>query len=150
MIYEHTQRGGVILITLSATALVMLLALTWAGKSEPVVLPVFLIVFGIMALVAFLFGSLTVEVNRETLIARMGPGLIRKTFAVADVAGAAAVRNRWFYGFGVRRTPQAWMFNVSGLDAVELTLKNGSRFRIGTDEPEQLLRAVERALSSYK
>jgi hypothetical protein len=38
---------------------------------------------------------------------------------------------------------QYWLWNVSGMGAVELQLKNGSRFRIGTDEPETLARAVE-------
>jgi hypothetical protein len=38
---------------------------------------------------------------------------------------------------------QGWLWNVSGIDAVELTMKNGDRFRIGTDEPEKLVTAIE-------
>ncbi len=38
--------------------------------------------------------------------------------------------------------PWGWMFNVSGLDAVDIELKDGGRFRIGTDEPEELVRAI--------
>ena len=34
------------------------------------------------------------------------------------------------------------MYNVSGLDAVELTLRNGRRFRVGTDERQALLNAL--------
>jgi len=35
------------------------------------------------------------------------------------------------------------LWNVSGLRAVEFLLKDGSRFRIGTDEPEALVKAIE-------
>jgi hypothetical protein len=34
--------------------------------------------------------------------------------------------------------------HVSGFDAVELELKNNRKFRIGTDDPQQLLTAVRR------
>ena len=53
------------------------------------------------------------------------------------------VRNRWWWGFGIRWTPHGWMWNISGLDAVELTYHNGKKFRIGTDEPEALLEALK-------
>ena len=39
----------------------------------------------------------------------------------------------------------AWVYGVSGLDAVELQMKEGRRFRIGTDEPDRLLGAIETA-----
>jgi hypothetical protein len=64
---------------------------------------------------------------------------------VQEIRDARAVRNRWFYGWGIRLTPHGWMFNVSGLDAVELDLPNGRRFRNGTDEPERLLAAIRQA-----
>jgi hypothetical protein len=40
------------------------------------------------------------------------------------------------------------MFNVSGLDAVELELISGKRFRIGTDHPEGLETAIRQATGS--
>jgi len=37
-----------------------------------------------------------------------------------------------------------WLvWNISGLDAVELTYCDGKKFRIGTDEPEALLEALK-------
>ncbi|MDY0387304.1 MAG: hypothetical protein RBT65_09290 [Methanolobus sp.] len=35
-----------------------------------------------------------------------------------------------------------WIFNDSGFDAVEIKTKNGKIYRIGTDEPKQLERAI--------
>ena len=71
-----------------------------------------------------------------------GPGLIHKTFAASDIREARIVRNRWFYGWGIRWTPHGWLFNVSGLDAVEVELRSGRQYRIGTDEPRQLHEAI--------
>jgi hypothetical protein len=38
---------------------------------------------------------------------------------------------------------QYWLWNVSGYQAVELTLNNGKRFRLGSDEPEALVNALQ-------
>jgi hypothetical protein len=39
------------------------------------------------------------------------------------------------------------LYNVSGLDAVEITRQDGSRFRLGTDQPERLARTLSEALA---
>jgi hypothetical protein len=36
------------------------------------------------------------------------------------------------------------MWNISGLDAVELDYLDGRKFRIGTDQPEELADAITR------
>ncbi len=38
-----------------------------------------------------------------------------------------------------------WLFNVSGRDAVELKMKSGRTYRIGTDRPDALEAAVRAA-----
>ena len=38
------------------------------------------------------------------------------------------------------------LYNVAGMDAIELKLTNGRVFRIGTDEPDQLLQAIQSQL----
>jgi hypothetical protein len=52
------------------------------------------------------------------------------------------VKNHWYYGWGIRFWPGMTIFNVSGFDAVEITMQNGRRYRIGTDEPAQLERVL--------
>ncbi len=39
-----------------------------------------------------------------------------------------------------------WLYNVSGTDAVELKMKNGKRYRIGTDVPGELAEAIRQAI----
>jgi len=91
-----------------------------------------------------LLGSLTVEIREGFLRWRFGPGLIRKQVRLAEIERTQAVRNRWYYGWGIRLTPHGWLYNVSGLEAVEVQLHTGKKFRLGTDEPEELVRALRR------
>ena len=56
------------------------------------------------------------------------------------------VKNLWYYGWGIRFTPRSWLFNVSGFSAIELQMKSGKRYRIGTDDPDNLAKALDEAL----
>jgi hypothetical protein len=136
-IYRHTQTGWVIIGSAAAV-----LALGWvvlpAGASAGVRLP-FLLVAALMAL---LFGTLTVAVDTEAVRLRYGVGLIRKTIPLVDVQACREVRNPWYVGWGIRLAPSGVVWNVSGFDAVELDLPHGKRFRIGTDEPVALAAAL--------
>jgi len=96
----------------------------------------------ILALVASLFATLTVEVDREAVRLHFGVGLVRKSIPLAHVSAWQAVRNPWYWGWGIRLTPCGVLWNVSGLEAVELALPGGRRFRLGTDEPEALVSAI--------
>lgn len=141
MTYRHTQFGS---ITLSGLALGTLVA-AMAALSAPDGFPRFLAA-GFAVLLAFLaalFGTLRVDVDREAVHLRFGFGWLRKDVPLRRIAEAKRVRNRWWYGWGIRLVPGGWMWNVGGLDAVELLLENGRRFRIGTDDPEKLHRAIE-------
>src|SRR5262249_16253572 len=105
------------------------------------------IVSAMLALLMILFGSLTVSVDDGWVKVRLGPGLIRKHFPRSDLAACEAVRNRWYYGLGIRSIPGGgWLYSVSGLDAVELRMKDGMRYRLGTDEPQKLTEFIQAKL----
>ncbi|MCG6926876.1 MAG: hypothetical protein LJF30_16410 [Acidobacteria bacterium] len=138
--YRHTQIGWVILGALAALAVLVAPRLPAGGlgvAGGPLLV--------VLAVVLLLFSTLTVEVGREALRLRFGVGLIRKRFALTEIRGWEAVRNPWYCGWGIRLTPGGVLWNVSGYDAVELTLADGRRFRIGTDEPAALVAAIARA-----
>lgn len=78
----------------------------------------------LVLLALLLFESLTVGVTRDRLEVRFGPGLIRKSFRIADILEAHAIRNRWCYGWGIRLTPHGWLFNVSGRARVKGRLED--------------------------
>lgn len=143
--YQHTQPGILMRNTLGGMTVIFAFLAFYLGAGEPQAG----IVFGVAALILLasllLFHSLTVEVDQGWLRIRLGIGLIHRNFRIADIVEVEQVRNRWFYGWGIRLTPHGWLFTVSGLDAVQIRLRNGRNYRIGTDEPERLLAAIEAA-----
>jgi len=144
MRYRHTQFGWV---TVGACCAVLMLfaclPLPSAARREWLLVGPTLVVVLVMGL----FGTLTVEVDDLMIHARFGTGLVRKSFSLADVASCRPVRNQWRWGWGIRLIPGGWLYNVSGLDAVELVLKNGKKFRLGTNEPRQLAEFIQAKLA---
>lgn len=137
--YEKRQRGSLIVFMLS------LLLVAGVFFLRDALVPG-LILAAVAALLLAGFGSLEVRVDEEAVKLRFGVGLIRRTIALDRIESAARVRNRWWYGWGIRLTPHGWLWNVAGLDAVELRLTDGKLFRIGTGDPEGLEGALEARL----
>jgi len=146
--YKHTQIGYLILVI----TLAMLILFSWVyltASAEPASIdsgPNFAITF-LMAFILFIlasFGSLQVTIDEKYLRIKFGYGIYQKKFLLNDILSAKTVKNSWYYGWGIRGWlwPRMWIYNVSGFDAVEIKLKNGKTYRIGTDEPEKLEQAI--------
>ena len=134
--YEHTQTGGILLIVGGSVALFFL------ARVSP-------FAFGIVLLVCLGFGALAVSVDHSHIVIRFGVppllGWFRKRVFLDTVQDYRTVRNRWLHGFGIRYIGNGWLYNVAGLDAVELRLTNGRRLRIGTDEPNAFAASIAHA-----
>jgi len=140
--YTHTQYGYTGLLTT-----VFMVAVTWASVPE-----VFaesatagtLFVTFVVAMIAltFWFSRLDVTVATTEIKVSFGFGKPHRVIPLAEVAEARRVRNNWIQGWGVRKISNGWMYNVWGLDAVELEMTSGDVFRIGTDEPDKLHTAI--------
>ena len=140
MEYRHTQYGIVIILVVVVVIAAMLVHFLISESVHPIEAGLAIL----LLITLFLFASLTVEVNHGSVVCRFGPGLIRKEIKLSDVTDVRTVTNSWLAGWGIRWIPGRYMlWNVSGFQAVELTLKNGKRFRIGTDEPAALVRAIQ-------
>ena len=137
-IYRHTQVGYWMFVVSVALALVI------AARVQS--LPLFGVMCLITSLASGLFGTLTTIVDDAAVGVQFGPlGLIRDRFEIVDITSARAVRNSPLHGIGMRYIHHGRLWNVWGLDAVELQLRNGTRFRIGTDEPHTLLAALRKS-----
>jgi len=137
--YHHTQPGTTTLAICIAVA-ALLAAIAWR-TGEMSMIPGLIVV----AAAGLIFNSLTVEVSDEELRWHFGPGLWSYRLAVDEIETVSVVRNKWWNGFGIRMAPSFRLYNVSGLDAVELYLKSGDTRRIGTDDPQGLAAALKRA-----
>lgn len=137
-IYKHTQIGY-LMIVIIGTGLYLLLNFFYLHGFNTLLVAV----FAALAVCLVLFAALTVKVDSREVSLRFGIGLIRKKFPVTGIEAAGIVRNPWYYGWGIRKTPEGWLYNVSGLLAVELRMKSGEKYRIGTDDPLGLLNEIE-------
>jgi len=140
--YERTQIGYLTIYTLGGclaaqAALMAVVGFHWVYLAALVVLA------GCLAL----FATLSVQVDETAVRLRFGPGLIGKTFWLGDVESCRVVRNKWYHGWGINLIPGGWLYNVSGLDAVELQMKTGKKNRIGTDDPTGLASAIQQTLA---
>jgi hypothetical protein len=143
MSYRHTQPGTLILIAcLLAGAFGA--ALAWRAGQWPASVALIVMMIG----TAVLFSSLTVEVNDNELRWYFGPGLLTYRLPLNEIKDVAVVRNHWWNGFGIWMARGFRLYNVSGLDAVELRVGPDDVRRIGTDDPQGLsdaLKALRRA-----
>jgi hypothetical protein len=151
-LYKHTQIGY-LLIFITFFVLIVFAVVQIAARAEPVSYDSGAN-FAVTALMTFIlfalasFSTLTVAVDEQLLKIRFGWGIYRTTFPLSDIATVKKVRNKWYYGWGIKLwlwPKKMRIYSVSGLDAVELTMKNGKVYRIGTDEPDKLEAALVEA-----
>ena len=139
--YQHTQIGYLLIIALAIVPLFIAYRMTvhgfsWIDFSAIALIGVFLV----------LFATLTVVIEEDVLRIRFGPGILRKNFSLKDIESCHVVKNPWYYGWGIHITPHGWLYNVSGSYAVEIKMKTGTKYRIGTDVPNDLETAIRQSI----
>jgi len=142
MEYQHTQWGFFLVPALLVVAVVAV-SITAAGDETSTMFMVATVAFGIALLVVVvMFSRLTVTVNAGRVVAAFLFGRPLREIKFEDVTAVRQVRNRWIQGWGIRKISGGWMYNVWGLDAVELELSSGKVFRIGTNDSGNLFAAL--------
>lgn len=151
--YKHTQIGYLMLVvTLVVSAFFVWVQVAARAETPSVDSGTNLLVTAVMVLILFAlasFTTLTVSINEKYLRIKFGCGIFAKKFALDQIASAQTVKNRWYYGWGVKVWfwPYMWIYNVSGFDAVKIIMKNGKIYQIGTDTPGELEAAIKRAVN---
>lgn len=139
--YRHTQIGWLMIGALGPAAVITTVMAALDGSALRIAIA------ALMLVLLASFPTLTVVGDDTGLRVSFGPGLVRRRFDWTDIRAARAVRNHWAMGWGIRMGGGGTMYNVSGLDAVELQLDDGGRFRIGTDDPRGLEAFIKEQLS---
>ena len=142
--FQTTQTGRVLIVTfiigiaLLASS-VIIRSRQWLKKYR-VLHALVLVILGLMIANSY---NLSITVDEENFHFQMWPGLLEKTISLSEIENCEAVQNKRRYGFGIRRIKWAWLYNVSGLQAVELTITGAEqKLRVGTFEPEKVCEAV--------
>jgi hypothetical protein len=137
--YEHAQTGYVLICGLFVGAFAFAFARFFQTSPQREIFLAISILF-LITIVAFY--KLTITIDDEILCASFGVGLVRKKVALEEIIACEPIRIRWWYGWGIHLTPYGWLYNVSGLGAVAITLRDGRRFALGTDDPDGLVAAI--------
>lgn len=98
----------------------------------------------IFLICAIVFSKLTIRIDDETLKACLAIGIVCRKVPLTEISECEPIRIRWWYGWGIHLTPYGWLYNVSGLDAVAIALRDGRKFALGTDDPHGLVAAIQR------
>lgn len=146
---KYTQFGTVsIVILLPLFLLFAVLTIKAALANTPE-----LIVLGILAFTFFLclstFYKLTITVDSTHVSFKLGIGLFSKSYKISDLRSCMPVTNSAIYGIGIRWLPDGWLYNVSGLKAIELRFKHkASVIRIGTNKPDEISQLIQSLIRS--
>lgn len=141
--YEHTQLGHAIIWPL--LTIILIVSGGFIGSSSHRGTP--LVVSVILLVCLVFFYKLRITINDESLCASLGLGIICTNVRVAEIVRCEPIRIRWWYGWGIHFTPYGWLYNVSGFDAVAITLRGGRKFALGTDDPDGLTTAILAGIS---
>jgi hypothetical protein len=141
--YRKTEKSkalGYLFFAMTAFALVIFALTDWN--------PICILVALLLVISWWLIGSLTIEITDRFLRIAFGPGLIRKRWSLGEIESVELALNPWWYGIGIHYTSHGWLYNVSLPNGIEVKLKSGTVFRIGSDEPSTLLDATRAAISN--
>lgn len=146
--YSHSQNASplMILLLVGSLSLVILLPIVMGGAARAATGWVPL---GITAVLLFgtllVFGRLQIHITATEVKWHFGFGLPKFSLPLSEITSARIVASPRLYGYGIRVIPNGMLFNVSGTKGVELVKANRQVVRLGTDEPEALLAAIESA-----
>lgn len=159
MKYKHTQIGKIFIAVLILSIIITMMSITtmdfqkyspdWMDASNWDVYGI--VIVSIVYLLILNMSTLSIAIDKESLRWHFGVGFPKKTIQLDTINTVKQVRNKWYYGFGIRKLVSGgWLYNVHGLDAIEVVTKQGKKVRLGTDDPKGLARALSMAVEKRK
>jgi len=102
----------------------------------------FLVIVFLICLLVFY--KLTIFVDDKFVTFRLGIGLVGKTYKISDLKSCKPVTTSVLNGIGIRMLPNGWLYNVTGLKAIELRFINKkSIVQIGTNKPDEISQLIQ-------
>lgn len=138
-IYNNSQVGYFFIVLVVLIPFVLLVF--GKGNSSG-----FYVTVSVLFLVIINFYNLNIKVDDNSIKWKFGIGLLSWNKNISEIKSVSQVRNCWYCGWGIRQLTDGTLYNVSGYDSVELTLDNGTKIRLGTDEPKRLSKAIKQVL----
>jgi hypothetical protein len=159
VLYKKRQTGWLIILSFLPIILFMMYIIyrqevldkPFGDNPGPSVMYFGFIIFFLILL--SLFSHLTVIGSvmgyNNYLEIKFGIGLFRKKFYFKDIRDCSMEKNPWYYGWGIRKIPGGWLYHVSGSWSVQLNMKDGRMYRIGTGEPKKLAEFIKSRIDLF-
>ena len=147
MKYIERQISSVIIVIFIGFLVLLLVSYIYQWGDNLVNLSGLLAASFLFMVSLLLFFQMITSIDNEQIRISFGIGLIKKRIAIKNIESVTIVRNKWNYGVGIRILKNGWLYNIKGLDAVELKMKNSkSIMRIGTADSQNLKREIDMKL----
>ena len=144
MKYTERQIGWIVIVPVPGILVLLLIFYINQWGNNPISYPGLLIISLLFIICLLLFFQMRTSVDNEKIRISYGIGLIKKIIDIHNIERIEIVRNKWYYGLGIRIIKNGWLYNIQGLNAIELKLKNSkSIIRIGTADNEKLKKEIE-------
>lgn len=134
--YKHTQIGYVIIASIGAVILVTTIIGIFIPNDFWYIFALTLFLLLCLALFPFL----NIQITEEFIL--LNYGFIRKTMRINEIKNTSIVKLPWYFGWGIRWTPEGWLYRVSGFNAVKIEMKSGKIIFVGSDEADKLNKAI--------
>jgi hypothetical protein len=113
---------------------------TFPADQKITVVPI--LVFSIV--LPLCFSKLVTEVKDDTVLIKFGIGIIHKRIQIVNIEQITFVKNKMWYGWGIRITPHGWLWNIRGKEAVQFKIKGKERFfRLGCADMKGMQKAIK-------
>lgn len=141
---KYTQFGTISVVVLFPLLLLFIGKLIKSGLTNSPYLFIHILLFLIFLICVLTFYQLKIKVNNSHLSFKLGIGLFSKKYKISDIKSCRPVSNSLINGIGIRMISNGWLYNVSGLKAIEIQFKNKkSVVRIGTNKPKEICQLIQ-------
>jgi len=142
---QSKQTGGLTTYAL-LSAITLIVVLHFVVREQGSLIPL-LIILPVMIIALLFFYQIVVEADDKEVRFSLGIGWLKRRYSLDRIESCKAVKNRWWYGWGIRFFPGGTLYNVTGLKAIELKFKGKkSVVRLGTNRPEELCLFISKRL----
>ena len=100
-----------------------------------------------MIAVAMPFSSLQVLVRDGRLRVKLGSLITVRNTVLADISSVQRFRPPNLAGLGIRWLAEGTLYTVTMGDAVEIRLRDGTRFYVGSDRPDAMCAQIQSAIA---
>ena len=147
MKFKESQIGWFGIIILTGVITMTYLSYLYQWGTNPISKIPCIIISAISFITFLLFFQMRTTVDENLIQITYGIGIIKKKIQMENIQQVEAVRNKWYYGLGIRWSWKGWLYNIQGLSAVELKFKNStSNIRIGTADNVKLKEEIEKRI----